>query len=188
MKKILILFVLLDLVFVGVILKITNEDNRRFVASVTGDAELTEGQQQKLDLMKSFIFNKTESEVILRTNTLQAACASFTTIELKFKALNMAFSGQEPLITHTFSCEEIKKDTSSDSMVTALSDLKSLRTEPVIKKQSSVLAAHAIYSDEEMPNDWRLFEIRFSGSQSFSISEVEINKILGEEIFKFSLN
>lgn len=187
MKKFLIIFVILDLIFVGIILKISSE-NSRFVASVPNEPELTEGQQQKLKLMESFIFNKTEKEIVLRTNYLQSACASFTTIELKFKALNMAFSGEAPLITHTFSCEEIKKDSSVDSLITELADFKSLRNQTVIKKDGSVLNAFAIFSDEELPAEWRLYEVRFSGLESFSVSEAEINKILGEEIFKFSLD
>lgn len=187
MKKFLILFVILDFIFVGIILKISTEQQRQ-VASVSDDSELTEGQQQKLELMKSFVFNKTESEVVLRTNMLQAACATYATIELKFKAQGLAFSGEPPSITHSFSCEEIKKDNSLDSMISLIADLKSLRNQPAIKKQISLLRAFAIFSDEELPNEWRLSEIRFGGTESFSISEVEINKVLGEDTFKFSLN
>jgi hypothetical protein len=187
MKKFLILFVILDFVFVGIVLKISTEQQRH-LASVTQDNGLTEGQTQKLDLMNSFRFSATATEIGLSTDRLQSACASYAVIELKFKALNVAFSGQEPLITHSFSCEEIKKDNSLDSLITKIEDFKSLKNQPALKKEASLLKAQSIYSDEEMPNEWRLFEIRFSGASSFSVSEAEINKILGEDSFKFKLN
>lgn len=187
MKKFLFLFVILDFVFVGIVLKISI-DQKRNLASVTPESGLTEGQTQKLDLMNSFKFLSSAVEIALSTDRLQSACASFTVIELKFKALDVAFSGQEPVVTHSFSCEEIKKNSSLDSLITKIEDFKSLRNQQTLKKEASVLKAQSIYSDEEMPNEWRLFEIRFNGITSFSVSEAEINKILGEDSFKFKLN
>lgn len=186
MKKFLTMFVILDLIFVGVVLKIYSE-NDRSIASLQNQPELTEGQNQKLELIKSFRLSSSQIEVVLNTEMLQSLCVTYSVIELKFKALNVAYSGQEPLITHAFSCAEIKKNTAQDSLRTSIQDLKSLQKNSLLKKEASQLTAHGIYSDEELPNDWRLFSIAVSGEASFNISEAELNKVLGEEAFKFQL-
>lgn len=186
MKKLLAIFIVLDFVFVGMVTKILSE-KQRSVASLQNRTELTEGQNQKLELIKSLKFSTSAEEILLTTDMMQSLCASYSLIKLKFKALNVAFSGQEPLITHTFSCAEIKKNTEQAILKTAIGDIKSLHTLPLLKKEISQLQAQGIYSDEEMPNEWRLFEIEVSGETSFNISEVELNKILGEDVFKFQL-
>lgn len=186
MKKLLVLFLVLDFIFVGVIVKIFPQKERS-IASLQNRTELTEGQNQKLELIKSLKFSVSPEEILINTNMMQSLCSSYSLIQLKFKALNVAFSGQEPLIIHTFSCAEILKNTEQETLQTAINDIKSLHKTPLLKKTTSWLQAHGIYSDEEMPNEWRLFEIAISGETSFNISEAELNNVLGEEVFKFNL-
>ena len=186
MKKLLTLFVILDLIFVGVILKVSSEKERS-VASLPNEPELTDGQNQKLELISSLKFSHTSEKLALKTDLLQSICFSYSLIELKFKALNVAFSGQQPFISHTFSCAEIKKDTTQQSLITSVADFKSMQKNHLLKKEFSQLIAHGIYSDEELPNEWCLFEIVVSGETNFSISEAELNKILGQDVFKFNL-
>ena len=186
MKKLLILFVALDLVFVGVILRLFSEKERT-IASYEDSPHLTDGQNQKLDLIKSFKFSFTKDEVRLQTDYLQSLCTSYDIVELKFKALNVAFSGQPPLITHSFSCAAIGKNPDQEILRTAIADLRILQKENLLKKNESQLRAYGIFADEELPNDWALFEIAVTGKINFTISETELNEILPSENFQFQI-
>lgn len=186
MKKLLVLFVILDFVFVGVILKLFSEKERS-IASFEDSPKLTEGQNQKLDLIKSFKFSFSKDEVLLQTDYLQSLCSSYDIVELKFKALNVAFSGQPPLISHSFSCIQIGKNPDQEILRTAIADLRSLQKENIMKKNESQLRAFGVFADEELPNDWALFEIAVSGTISFIISEAELNEVLPTESFRFQL-
>lgn len=186
MKKLLVLFVILDFVFMGVILKLFSEKERS-IASYEDDPKLTEGQNQKLDLIKSFRFSASKDEVLLQTDYLQTICASYDLVELKFKAVNVAFSGQPPLINHSFSCNEIGKNPDLEILRTAIADLRLLQKEHSLKKKESLLRAFGIFADEELPNDWVLFEVAVTGKINFTISEAELNEILPSESFQFHL-
>lgn len=186
MKKFLIIFAILDLIFVGVILNINSQKERSIASSESGK-RLTAGQNQKLELIQSFQFSSSLNDVALTTDYLQSLCTLYDNIELKFKAINIAFSGQQPFISHSFSCSEIKKEADLDSLRTSIADIKSLQKKPVLKKDSGELRAVGIYSDEELPKEWLLYEIVVSGEISFTISEAELNKALGLENFKFKL-
>lgn len=186
MKKLLVLFVILDFVFVGVILKLFSEKERS-IASYEDSPKLTEGQNQKLELIKSFKFSYTKDEVLLQTDYLQSICNNYEIVELKFKAVNVAFSGQPPLISHSFSCTEIGKNPDQELLRTAMSDLRSMQKETILKKNESQIRAFGIFADEDLPNDWALFEIAVSGTISFTISEAELNEILPSQSFQFQL-
>ena len=182
MKKILALFVVLDLIFVGVILKISpDESNRRSIANSADEADLTAGQQQKLALIKSLQFIKSDKEIILQTNYLQALCASYSMIRVQFQAVDLAVSGQPPQITHSFSCDLIKQHSATDSLSTDLTEFKSLQH----KSDFSHLKASALYSDEEFPKRWKIFAIEVTGEENFTINDAEINQILGADVFTF---
>lgn len=190
MKKFLSLFILLNFIFVGLILKISS-DKKRSIASQQDEnesaSELTPGQKRKIELIKSLVFTRTSSGVMLKTDNLQILCDSNTFVELKYKALNIAVSGQEPMISHKFSCDEIKKNATQEGLFTSIADIRSMHKSSLLKKDFSELRAQGIYSDEDLPNHWRLFEISIIGENDFNIFEVEINKFLGEKVFKFSL-
>lgn len=186
MKKLLILFVVLDLVFVGVILRLFSEKERN-IANFEDSPKLTDGQNQKLDLIKSFKFSFSKDDVLLQTDYLQSLCASYDIVELRFKAVNVAFSGQPPLIIHSFSCAEIGKNPDQEILRTAMTDLRLMQQENLLKKNESQLRAYGIFADEDLPNDWALFEIAVTGKINFTISEAELNEILPSENFKFQL-
>lgn len=187
MKKLLALFIILDLIFVGIVIKISSEKQRNVASESANNSELTEGQKQKLEIIQSLHFNKNEEAIILQTNMLQALCASYSLVELKFKAVNMAFSGQEPLVTHAFSCAEIIKNNDLEKLSTNLTDFKTLNKTKEYRYNLSLLKSKSLYSDEDMPSEWRLFEISISGENSFNISEAELNKILGDSSFYFDI-
>lgn len=187
MKKLLTLFVILDFIFIGIILKI-NSDKQRSVASAEYGIGLTDGQIQKLEIIRSLKFLTSNEQIVLSTNMLQSLCTTYAVIELKFKALNVAFSGQQPLISHSFSCDEIKKNKEQESLQTLFSDIKSMQKISVLNKETSQLRAYGIFSDEDLPNEWGLFEITVTGINSFVITEAELNKIQGENIFSFELS
>lgn len=183
MKKILTIFIILDLIFVGIIFKITTQKSR----NIASEEDLSPGQKQKLEVIESLKLQQGDDSLDLKTDMLQALCANYSLIQLKFKAVNMAFSGQEPLVTNTFSCAQISKNTDRSTLLTKFSDFRSLQTNSEISNEDSQLKAHALYKDEDMPSDWRLFEIAVTGETSFNISEPEINAILGDNSFHFKI-
>lgn len=186
MKKIPSLLIILVLIIVGVFFSLSI-NKERTVANFQTETELTEGQRQKLELIMSLKFENNLKDVILTTNLLQSLCSTYSIVELKFKALNVAFSGQQPLISHSFSCAEIQQNNDLQTLNTSIENIKSLQKNPLLKNELSQLTAHGLYSDEELPNEWQLFEIVVSGKISFSITEAELAKFLGTEFFKFSL-
>lgn len=186
MKKLLVLFVILDFVFVGLILKIFYEKERS-IASLDAAPKLSEGQNQKLELIKSFKFTSSKEEIVLSTELLQSLCATYDLIELRFKATNVAFSGQPPFISNSYSCSEISKNSHQETLGTSIADFKSLQKNSSLKKDTSQMKAFGIYTDEEFPNEWVLYEIAISGEISFTITEAELNDILGLDVFKFYL-
>ena len=186
MKKLLIFFVILDFVFVGVILKIFAEKERS-IASLEDQPKLTHGQNQKLDLIKSLKFSTSKEAVELQTEYLQPLCSTYDIVEMKFKAVNVAFSGQPPKISHAFTCVEISKHQERESLKTAIADLRSMQKNSLLKKNESQLRAFGIFSDEDFPNEWVLYEIAVTGKISFIISEAELNEFLPSEDFRFFL-
>ncbi len=186
MKKFLILFVVLDFIFVGVVLKIFSE-NERSIASLEQENPLSDGKAQKLELIKSLKLITSNDEITLDTNLLQSLCASYEIVELKFKAINVAFSGQPPLISHTYSCSEVRKKPEQQALVTTVADFRSMKTQNLIKKPESQLKAFGLFSDEDLPAEWQLYEISVSGELSFTISEAEFNQVLGINFFKVLL-
>ena len=97
MKKLLVIFVVLDLVFLGIVLTISQK-NSRSIATVTENAfsELTEGQQNKWHLIETFKFTQTENSISLLTDKLQMICETSLSIQLDFSAQNFAIAGLAP--------------------------------------------------------------------------------------------
>lgn len=183
MKKILLLFVLLDMVFVGVILKMNPSPQRqqRFVAE-TADTGLTEGQTQKLNLIQNLVFSKTDQKITLQTDYLQLICESAALITLKFKATDVAVSGQPPQISHTHSCANLQQNIASNWLETDTADFQALHRRDDI----AGLKAHALFRDEEFPQHWTLFEIQISGELNFTIHEAELNQFSSQNFnFQF---
>ena len=67
MKKILIVFFVIDLIFIGLVLKIAPSSNRHIASIEESQApkNLTEGQRNKWLLVKSFQFNLTSDQLTL---------------------------------------------------------------------------------------------------------------------------
>lgn len=187
MKKILVLFILLDLVFVGVIL-ILNKQPERSISSVSNEEipGLTEGQQNKWRLIKSFHFQKTAASIEFQTDLLQMICDSSSLIELRYLAQNIAIAGEPPSISHVFSCFELKKDLSQTTLSTPLDDFKLMHQQKKLKLPQSELTSNQIYPSEEFPTDWKLAEIKVNGIYTFTINQFEIEKVL-QTSFGFSI-
>lgn len=186
-KKMLLIFMILDFVFIGLVLTISNTNSRsitatRSTASDNSDANqtdsLTEGQKNKWALVETFQLKVTADTIEFTTDKLQIICDTSSLIELRFSAQNMAIAGVQPAISHIYSCDDIKKDLSRTTLITNVSDFKKLRTEKVITLDGSELRASQIYSDEDFPNDWRLTDIKVSGPNTFTVNEFEIEKTL----------
>lgn len=188
MKKFLVLFLVLDFVFVGLILTIASRKSRE-IASVpaTSIDDLSSGQKNKWNLVESLLFQKTTSRVSLDCSKLQLICDTSSLIELRFQAQNRAFSGRAPLISHTYSCEQIKKDQTQTSLTTEISDLRKMQNLKLLDLPSSQLRASDLYSTEEFPQNWRLIEVKISGPFTFVINEFEIAKVLNQN-FDFTIS
>lgn len=184
MKKWLILFLLVDFVFVGLVLKISTTKERRIATA--GD-ELTEGQQQKVDLVKSFHFNATNDELILHSDKLQMICDTSTSIEVKYMAVNVAYAGSQPTIVHAFSCAEIRKLQSLTTLSTSLENFKSMHENKQLSLASGSLTASQVYRDEDFPRDWKVAEISIIGDSSFTINQFEIDKTHASDAFSFAV-
>lgn len=180
----LLIFMLLDFGFIGLVLMTSNSQfkNKRSTASdsngATQTSDLTEGQKNKWALVETFQFQMTPDWIYFTTDKLQTICDTSTLIELKFSAQNIAIAGVQPSIKHIYSCDEIKKDLSTKTLSTNISDFKKVRTEKVMILVGSELRSSQLYSDEELPNDWRLTDIKISGPSTFTINEFEIEKTL----------
>jgi hypothetical protein len=186
MKKWLLLFVLLDFVFVGLVLKLSSE-NQRNLANYSDPfySDLTDGQKNKYNFVKSLLLQVTNEQITLKTDRLQALCQVASLIEVEFKALNVAYAGEHPTISHTYSCEEIKKDLSMTELSTSTKDFFSLQTQKKIPERQ--MASALLYSDEEFPLDWCLYQLRVSGESHFTITREELEKVQSDHRFDFKL-
>ncbi len=188
MKKWLILFAIVDFIFVGIVLKISTS-NQRTIATEADRfySDLSDGQKNKFDFVKSFQFTANSENLVLTTDRLQALCQTNSIVEIKFQAVKVAYAGLHPSISHFYSCENIRKDISVTSLKTNLSDFKSLHKTAMIKLSESELRAVKVYSDEEFPSDWILSEIIVTGELNFNISTAELDKVHNDHRFEFSI-
>ncbi len=188
MKKLLALFVVLDFIFVGLILKVISSTPSRTISSVDDSTynQLTEGQKTKWDLVKTLKFEISSEAVSLITDNLQMICDTSALIELQFSAQNVAIAGAAPMVSHTFSCDSIRKDQAANSLHTTFSDFKNIQQTKKIDLSTSRLAGFNIYTDEELPVKWKLTAVRISGPSTFTINEFEIEKVL-MTAFEFDL-
>lgn len=188
MKKWLILFAIIDFIFVGIVLKISTR-NQRTIATEEDRfySDLTDGQKSKYDFVKSFQFTADSDQLVLTTDRLQALCQTDSMVELKFQAVNVAYAGLHPSISHIYSCQKIRKDLSLTSLQTTLRDFKSLHKTALVKLYDSELRAVKVYSDEDFPSDWILSDIIVSGELNFSISTAEMDKVHKDHRFEFNI-
>lgn len=187
MKKMLLLFLILDFVFVGTVMTLT-QSKKRTVASIdepTLDG-LSEGQKNKWQLIQSFKFQMTAESIELQTDKLQMICDITSMIELRFMALNVAFDGMPPLITHTYSCAELKKNQSLKTLSTSIANFQLMHQQKSVTSNESQLTRAHIYSSEEFPKSWQLAEIKITGISNFTITDLEIQKVL-QQSFNFNL-
>lgn len=182
-KKIFLLFIVFDLVIVGVILKVRESQRPNRGLAQTTDTGLTEGQTQKMHLIQNLIFQFTAQKIILQSDYLQPICESATLIALKFKAIDVAVSGQPPQIIHTHSCSEISALPTQNQLETDIGDFTSLHRQD----GAAGMRAHALYRDEEFPQRWSLYEIQISGDLNFTINEAELTQFSSQN-FSFGLN
>ena len=193
MKKWLFLFVVIDLVFVALVLQLANRNDSRNIASDNNHPGLsqrfTAGQQRKLNLVQSFRFSIDTEKIVLTSDLLQALCETASLVEVHFTALNVAVAGGSPTIIHTFSCEAIRQIQSQNTLETKISDLTSstLRQNKILDLGVSRLRTENLYSDEEFPEDWRVFSIKIIGPSSFSISSAELDLAHDPHHFEFQL-
>lgn len=190
MKKWLSLFIIIDFIFIGLVLLLSNEKTRSIanLEQTTIDTnQLSEGQQRKLSLIQSLNFKVDSQKISLDSNFLQAYCSAYSIIEVKFKALNQATAGQSPTILHKFSCENFRNDNSLSSLETPLKLFIDIQFKKRIDLVGSQLISNNLFSDEEFPNEWSLDEIIFYGSSTFSISNIELQTIFNNQIFQFDL-
>ncbi len=187
MKKFSVLFVLLDFIFVGFVLTYSNQSSRT-ISSVSSShlGNLSEGQKNKYNLIKSFKFQQDSQNLILQTDLLQMICETSSLIELKFTAQNISFDGVSPTISNTYSCLELKKDLSVIQLITSRIDFQKTQQENPLSLAQSQLKAVNIYATEEFPSQWRLAEVKISGSNTFTINEFEIAKVL-QQNFDFDI-
>ncbi len=189
MKKLLFAFVVLDFLFLGSIWFSNSEDSRQIAS--TGISTLTgelDGKAQKLNLIKSLQFNVTDLSIELRIPDLPEICADKTIVVLNFKAIDVAFAGENPQIKHSFSCKSIvDKPNNFEALTTEKKDLYNMHKQNLLKLSNSDLRATGLYEDEEMPAKWKLFEVQFSGETSFTITEAEFNTYIGAETLHFQI-
>ncbi len=185
MKKWLMLFAVVDLIFVGLVLKYSNQSDRQ-IASTVAELELSSGQKNKIELTTSFRLNTSDSVISFETDKLQSICDTSTFVELKFQALRVAFAGAQPSITHSYSCAEIKKNLSNRTLETKVSDFKSMQAEKSRPLLGSSLVAEQVYSDEDFPEDWQLVEVKVTGPSNFTINQFELEQIHGSA-FEFKI-
>lgn len=182
MKKMLLAFIVFDLFFVALILTISSHKTR-YIASdslseLQVDPNLSEGQKNKWILVQSLKFEADETSLQLTTDKLQMICETSTSIELVYHARNMAVAGEAPAISHTFSCQEIKKDLAISTLSTRLDDFKDIHTQKRLAFVGNEITSKGVYSDEPFPKEWRLAEIKIIGPNTFTINEYEIEKTL----------
>jgi len=188
MKKWLILFAIVDFIFVGIVLKISTSHQRSIATEEDRFySDLSDGQKNKYDFVKSFQFAATAEKLVLTTDRLQALCQTNSMVEVKFQAVNVAYAGLHPSISHIFSCQNIRKDLSLSSLQTTLSDFKALHKTSLLKLADSELRATKVYSDEEFPTDWILSDVIVTGELNFSVSTAEMDKVHTDHRFEFNI-
>ena len=126
MKKLLALFVIIDFIFIGLIIKLNTNPSRVIASTDSSFDSLTEGQKNKWNLIKTLSFKITEDDVLLETDMLQMICETSSLIELKFLALNVAYAGSQPTISHTFTCEKIRNNQTKTQLITPFSAIKKM--------------------------------------------------------------
>ncbi|MBC7421526.1 MAG: hypothetical protein H7328_12435 [Bdellovibrio sp.] len=186
MRKWLILFVIVDFIFVGLVLRISMQQERQ-IASVESESNLSAGQQNKFELVKSLHFKADSQQLVLQTEKLQMICETSSLIEVKYRAVNVAYAGAQPTITHTFSCVEIKKDLSLTTLQTNMSDFISMQKNKKLNLNVSQMTAAQVYSDEDFPSDWQVSEITVTGPSTFTINQFEIEKVHANNSFSFTI-
>jgi hypothetical protein len=189
MKKWLILFAIIDFIFVGVVLKISTS-NQRNVATYNDPfyAELNEGQKNKYDFVKSFQFLANADQLVLTTDRLQSLCQSDSMVEVKFTAINVAYAGVHPSISHIYSCENVRKDVSNSSLITRMQDFMSMHKVRELKLEDSQMTASQVYPGEDFPTEWILSDLIVTGGMNFAITTVELDKVHTDHRFEFSLS
>lgn len=188
MKKWLVLFAIVDLIFVGIVLKISTT-NQRTIANESDQfySDLSDGQKNKYDFVKSFQFTASNEKIVLITDRLQALCQTKSLVEVKFKAVNVAYAGLHPSISHIFSCENIRKDVSVMSLLTTIDDFKALHKTTTLQLTDSEMRATKVYADEDFPTEWILSDVIVTGELNFSVSSVEMDKVHTDHRFEFSI-
>lgn len=187
MKKWLIVFAIIDFCFIALVLKLLSNANHRNIASTTDNTKnienFTDGQKRKLQIVKSIEFSTTAEKFEIKTDFLQALCASATLIEVQYAALNVAYAGGAPTISHLFSCNSILSEPNKNTLETNLNDFTSLHAQSKIDLTSSQMLGSHIYSDEDFPTEWRLSAIVVTGESNFTITTAELDFTHGEQKF-----
>lgn len=187
MKKWLIFFAIVDFIFVGLVLRLSTSNQRRIANEAdTFYLELTEGQKGKYDFVRSFQFSNDGQNLTLKTDRLQALCQTNSLVELKFKAINVAYAGSHPSISHIFSCENIRKDLSLSKLNTAWQDFLSLHKTQNVKLADSELKSSQVYPGEEFPTEWALSEMIVTGELNFVVNSFELDKVYPDNRFEFT--
>ena len=187
-KKWIILFEIIYFIFVGIFLKISTTRQRSIATEEDRFySDLTDGQKNKYDFVKSFQFTATTEKLVLTTDRLQALCQTDSMVEVKFQAVNVAYAGLHPSISHIYSCRNIRKDLSLSSLQTTISDFKALHTTSLLKLADSELRAVKVYSDEDFPSEWILSDVIVTGELNFSVSTVEMDKVHTDHRFEFNI-
>ena len=188
MKKWLVLFVIVDLVFVGLVLRISTTSGRNIAAyNDPFYAELTDGQKQKYDFVQSLQFSLGTDTLTLQTDRLQSLCQTNSLIELKFAAVNTAVAGAQPSISHIYSCQNIRKDLSTAALKTTIQDFVKTHKQKNVKLEDSEIKSSGIYPGEEFPTDWMLSEISITGELNFTVNSFEMEKVHTDHRFEFNL-
>jgi hypothetical protein len=190
MKKFLLIFMVIDFTFVGIVLKFSYTNHHRGVASdpesINESEGLTTGQKNKIALVQTFQFQKLKNELRFKTDKLQMICETSSLIELRFFAQNIAIAGSHPMITNTYSCENIKKNQAQDTLITDIDDFKKMHQQKILNLGQNRLQAFQVYADEYFPTEWKLAEIKISGPNTFTVNEFEIERVLFKS-FDFEL-
>ena len=186
MKKWLVLFVIIDFIFVGLVLRISTQ-NEVFISRNPSSDELTPGQKQKFELVQSFQFTADRDQLLLQSEKLQLICENSSLIKLTYVAVNIAIAGIQPSIEHSFSCAEIKKDQNVSALKTNLVDFQAMHVNQKLSLNGSMMAATQVYRDEDFPTDWKLSEITITGPSNFTINQFEIEKAHDEKDFSFTI-
>lgn len=170
MKKLLVLFITLDFIFVSTILKINSEQERGLASSFPA---LTEGQQQKKEFIQSLQFQATAESFIVQTSYLQALCASYAHISLQFKAAELAVSGTPPTITSSFSCSQILNDPGRNQLVTRLDDFHAAHAR---KPTTGYVRAQGTFPDEAIEKNWQLSSLIVGGGNDNEAAQFTVNE------------